>query len=99
MHQYERIDIALGDQPCGHHGLSERSGGGQHPHVLGKHGLGGNGLLGTQFTLKCHVQRLATVALVMDNWLDVQGRQGLKQVIQAARVAIQYAGDDLRRKR
>ena len=99
MHQYERIDAAFGDQPRGHHGLSERSGGGQYSRVLGKHGLGGDGLLGAQFTLECHVQRLARVALVLDYWLDVQSRQGLKQVIQAAARQSNVLGDDPRRRR
>jgi len=41
-------------------------------------------LFGTQFTLEGRLQGLARVTLVMDYWLDVQGPQGLKQVILAA---------------
>lgn len=84
MHQYERIDAAFRNQPRGHHGLAERGGSCQHSRVLGKHGLGGEDLLGAQFTLECRLQRLARVALVLDYCFDVQTRQGLKQVIQAA---------------
>lgn len=84
MHQDERTDAALGNQPRGHHGLSERRGGCQHSRVMRKHGLGSNGLLGAQFALEGRLQGLAGVALVPDHRLDLQIREGLKQFIQAA---------------
>jgi len=84
MHQHERINAALGNQPRGHHSFAKRGGGCQHSRVLSKHGLGGDNLLGSQFTLECRLQRLARVALVPDHCFDVQIRQRSEQVIQAA---------------
>jgi len=84
MHQYDRINPPLGNQPRGHHCLAKRGRGCQHSRVLSKHGLGGDDLLGAQFALERRLEQLARVALVPDHCFDVQIRQGLKQVIQAA---------------
>src|SRR6266568_6248173 len=72
MHHYKCIHAPLGNQPRGNHGLSESGGGCQHSRVMGKHGLGGDDLLGAQSSLERRVQRLAGVPLVPDHSLDVQ---------------------------
>ena len=83
MYQYECIHSPSRNQPRSDHGLSERGGGCQHSRIMGEHGMRSNGLLGAQLTLECRLQRLAGVALVADDRLDVQIRQGLTDFIQA----------------
>ena len=55
MHQHKRIDPTLRDQPRANHGLSEGGSCCQHSRIMGKHSLGGDGLLGAQLTLKCRI--------------------------------------------
>ena len=59
MHEDQRIDAALGNEPRGNHGLSKGGRGRQNARVVGQHRAGGGLLLRPQFTVELHIQRRA----------------------------------------
>ena len=84
MHENQRIDAALGDEPRGNDGLSEGGRGRQDARVVGQHRPGGGLLLRPQFAVELHVQRRARVSFIANDGLDVQVREKLLHVFQTA---------------
>ena len=99
MDENQRIDAALGDQPCGDDGFSEGGRGGEHAGVVGQHGLGGDLLLGLQLAVETHIQRPARIALVSQNGVDVQIRQQLLHLVQATARQADVLSDNPRHSR
>ena len=56
MHEHERVDAALCDEPGGDDCLAKRRRGGQHAGVVRQHRLCRRLLLGPELALKGHVQ-------------------------------------------
>ena len=83
MHENQRVDPALGDQPRGDDGLSKSGRGGKNAGVVGQEFAGGHRLLGVQVALEFHVQRLAAVAFVSHHHVDAQIRQQLLDLVEA----------------
>ena len=52
MHEHERVDAALGDQPGGDHRLAERRRGGQHAGLVRQHRVCRGLLLGPELAVK-----------------------------------------------
>ena len=52
MHEHERVDAALGDEPGGDDGLAERGRGGQHAGLVRQHRVCRRLLLGPELALK-----------------------------------------------
>ena len=102
MHEHERADAALGDQPGGDHRLAKRRRGRQHAGLVRQHRVCRRLLLGPEFAVKGHVERAAGVALVANDRCDTQIAQGLANLVEApSRQAdvmrmILSAGDDAR---
>ena len=84
MHEDQRIDAALGNQPGGDHRLAEGGRGRQDARLMPQHLPGGGGLLRPQFALKLHVQGDARASLVAHDGLDMQVRKQLLHFFQAA---------------
>ena len=84
MHEDQRIDAALGDQPGGNDRLAEGGRGRQNARFMPQHLLGDGRLLRPQFALKLHVQSDARVSLVARDGLDVQVREELLHIFQTA---------------
>ena len=99
MHENQRVDAALGNEPCRHDGFSESRRGGQNARVVGQHRSGGGLLLGPQFTLELHIQRRAGVPLIADDRLDAQVRQELLHLVQTAARQADVLRHDPRHKR
>lgn len=80
IHQHERVDAALGDEPCGHDRLAECRGGRENARLIFQQCRGGALLLVPQLAMKLDVQRFAVVALVatvllsLDASSDERGR-------------------------
>ena len=102
MHEHQRVDAALGDQPRGDHGLSEGGRGRQDAHVVGQQGVGRGLLFRPQLALKRCQQGLARKSLVSNHRLDVQIHKERLHVLPAATrqaemtVAVLGAADDAR---
>src|SRR3989442_10089202 len=84
MHEHQRADLALCDQPCGNHRFPEGCRCGQDTGLMLQHRIGRELLLGSQLTVERRVQRLSIVTFVADDRANVQIRQDLTNVCQTA---------------
>jgi len=84
MHDHERVDAALCDQPGGDHCLAKGRCGGQDAGVVRHHRVCRRLLLGPQLTLKGHLERAASVALVANGHAHAHVAQHLVNLIEAS---------------
>ena len=84
MHEHQRIDAALGDQPGSDDCLAERRRGGQDTSVVLQHRLGRELLLWSQLALKGGLQRLPAETLVTDDRANIQVGQDLTNVFETS---------------
>ena len=84
MHEHQRIDAALGDQPGRDDGLAERRRGGQDTSVVLQHRLGRELLLCSKLALKGGLQRLPAETLVTDDLANIQVAQDLTNVFETS---------------
>ena len=84
MHEHERVDAALCNQPRGNNGFPECGRGREDACLVFQHCDGCELLLGPQLAPESHLQRLAVAALVAHDRTDTQVRQGLANVLQTA---------------
>src|SRR5258708_37487720 len=72
MHEHQRVDAALRDQPGSDDCLAERRRSGQDTDVVLQHRLGGDLLLCSEFTLKGGMQNVSAETLVTDVRANIQ---------------------------
>ena len=72
MHDDQRVDLAFGDQPSGHHGLAERRGRRENAGVVRGQCACGGLLIGTQVSPKGRRDPPAETPLVVDRRPDAQ---------------------------
>jgi len=84
MHEHQRAGVALCDQPGGNHRFPEGCRCGQDTGLMLQHRIGRELLLGSQLTVKRRLQRLSIVTFVADDHANVQVRQDLTNICQAA---------------
>src|ERR1700687_4647143 len=82
MHEHQRIDAALGDQPGSDDCLPERRRGGQDTSVVLQHRLGRKLLLCSELALKGGMQRVSAETLVTDHRANIQVDQYLTDVFE-----------------
>ena len=83
MHEHEGVHAALGNQPGTDDRLAKGRGGGQHARLVGQHRTRGCQLLGSEFTLKAHIQRSTGEALVPKDRTNAEVGQGLTNLVEA----------------
>ena len=86
MHEHQRIDAALGDQPGSDDCLAECRRGGQHTSFVLQHRLGRELLLGSELALKGGMQWLSAETLVADDRANIQVGQHLHEHLPDIRV-------------
>ena len=84
MYEDERVHAPLRDQPRGDHRLAKRGRGGQHASVVRQDCAGRRLLLGSQLTLKGHLERAAGVALVANGRANAEVAQRLANLVEAS---------------
>ncbi len=84
MHEHQRIDAALGDQPGSDDCLAERRRGGQDTSLVLQHRLGRELLLCSELALKGGLQRLSAETLVTDDRANIQVDQYLTNVFETS---------------
>ena len=84
MHEHQRIDAALGDQPGSDDCLAERRRGGQDTSFVLQHRLGRELLLCSKLALKGGLQRLSAETLVTDDRANIQVDQDLTNVFETS---------------
>src|SRR5436309_2771645 len=84
MHEHQRIDAALGDQPGSHDCLAERRRGGQDTSVMLQHRLRRELLFCAQLALKAGTQRVTAETLVTDDRANIQVDQYLTYVFETS---------------
>ncbi len=87
MHEHQRIDAALGDQPGSDDCLAERRRGGQDASFVLQHRLGRKLLLCSELGLKGGLQRVSAETLVTDDRANIQVEQNLRERLRDIRVA------------
>lgn len=80
MHEHQRIDSPLGDQPGSNDCLAERRRGGQDTGFVLQHRLGRDLLLCSELALKGGMQRVSAETLVADDGANIQVDQYLTNV-------------------
>jgi hypothetical protein len=84
MHEHQRIDAALGDQPGSDDCLAERRRGGQDTSVVLQHRLGREFLLCSELALKGGLQRVSAETLVTDDRANIQVDQYFSDVFETS---------------
>src|SRR5262245_52712551 len=84
MHQHERVDAALRDEPRGNDGLAKCRRRRQDACLVAQDGIGSGFLFRAQLALKRNLQRAAVVAFVANAHADAKLGEQLAYVIEAA---------------
>src|SRR6266545_4811458 len=84
MHEHQRIDAALGDQPGCDNCFAERRRGGQDTGFVLQHRLRRELLLRSELALKGGMQRMSAETLVPDNRANIQVDQYLTNVLETS---------------
>ena len=99
MHEHQRIDAALGDQPGGDDCLAERRRGGQDASVVLQHRVRREPLLWSELALKGRLQRMSTETLVTDDRSNIQVDQYVHERPRGSRAASRCVVNVLQRSR
>ncbi len=84
MHEHQRVDATLGDQPCSDYGFSKGGAGGQNARIVSQHRICRGKLLLAQFSAKLHHQWPSTASFVANGMSYFQVRKEFLDVGQAA---------------
>ena len=82
MHEHQRVDTALCNEPRRDHGFAERRGGREDTRFMFQHRVGGNLLLRSQFPLKDDLHRLSATAFVANDRANAQVGQDPTNILQ-----------------
>src|SRR6266498_4612576 len=84
MHEDQRVDAALGDQPGSDDCLAERCRGGQDTSFVLEHRLGCELLLRPKLALKGRLHWVSAETLVTDHGANLQVDQDLTNIVEAS---------------